>query len=88
VKKNFIYNYSLHGNYGFIIAESYLSIFSLQMAWLSALRRIAGISAGPLSDALRTELYTLVLGTISLPINVPGTNYNKGLHVLFLALHA
>jgi hypothetical protein len=88
VKKNFIYNYSLHGNYGFIIAESYLSIFSLQMALLSALRRIAGISAGPLSDALRTELYTLVLGTISLPINVPGTNYNKGLHVLFLALHA
>lgn len=49
-----------------------------EMALLSALRQIAGISAGPLSDALKTELYTLVLGTISLPINLPGTNYYKG----------
>jgi brassinosteroid-6-oxidase 1 len=53
------------------------------MALLSALRQIAGISAGPLSDALKAELYTLVLGTFSLPINVPGTNYSKGLQVLF-----
>jgi len=53
------------------------------MALLSALRQIAGISAGPLSDALKAELYTLVLGTFSLPINIPGTNYSKGLQVLF-----
>ncbi|TVU50090.1 hypothetical protein EJB05_01447, partial [Eragrostis curvula] len=49
------------------------------MALLSALRQIAGICAGPLSDALETERYTLVLGTFSLPINIPRTNYNKGL---------
>nr|CAB3498522.1 unnamed protein product [Digitaria exilis] len=50
-----------------------------EMALLSVLRQIAGISAGPLSDALKAELYTLVLGTFSLPINIPGTNYSKGL---------
>ncbi|XP_044971255.1 cytochrome P450 85A1-like [Hordeum vulgare subsp. vulgare] len=49
-----------------------------EMALLSALRQIAGITAGPLSDALKTELYTLVLGTISLPINLPGTSYHQG----------
>ncbi|KAM3393480.1 hypothetical protein ACQJBY_014282 [Aegilops geniculata] len=49
-----------------------------EMALLSALRQIAGITAGPLSDALKTELYTLVLGTISLPINIPGTSYYQG----------
>ncbi|KAI4968919.1 hypothetical protein ZWY2020_046249 [Hordeum vulgare] len=49
-----------------------------EMALLSALRQIAGITAGPLSDALQTELYTLVLGTISLPINLPGTSYYQG----------
>ncbi|BAF12537.1 cytochrome P450 85A1 [Oryza sativa Japonica Group] len=49
-----------------------------EMALLSALRQIAGVSAGPLSDALKAELYTLVLGTISLPINLPGTNYYQG----------
>jgi brassinosteroid-6-oxidase 1 len=65
-----------------------MPVLPFQMALLSSLRQIAGISAGPLSDALRTELYTLVLGTISLPINLPGTNYNKGLQVLFVALHA
>ena len=69
--------------------ESYMPLFSLfffhQMALLSALRQIAGISAGPLSDALKAELYTLVLGTFSLPINIPGTNYSKGLQVLFIA---
>lgn len=49
-----------------------------EMALLSALSQIAGITAGPLSDALKTELYTLVLGTISLPINLPGTSYYQG----------
>jgi hypothetical protein len=51
------------------------------MALLSALRQIAGITAGPLSAALKTELYTLVLGTISLPINLPGTSYYQGFQV-------
>ncbi|XP_037481815.1 cytochrome P450 85A1-like [Triticum dicoccoides] len=50
-----------------------------EMTSLSMLRQIAGITAGPLSDALNTELYTLALGTISLPINLPGTRYYQGL---------
>ncbi|KAM3393477.1 hypothetical protein ACQJBY_014279 [Aegilops geniculata] len=50
-----------------------------EMTLLSMLRQIAGITAGPLSDALNTELYTLALGTISLPINLPGTRYYQGL---------
>ena len=49
------------------------------MTSLSMLRQIAGITAGPLSDALNTEFCTLVLGTISLPINLPGTRYYQGL---------
>ncbi|XP_037475170.1 cytochrome P450 85A1-like [Triticum dicoccoides] len=49
-----------------------------EMALLSALQQIAGITAGPLSDALKTELCSLVLGTISLPINLPGTSYYQG----------
>lgn len=59
-------------------------MFHFQMALLSALRQIAGVSAGPLSDALKAELYTLVLGTISLPINLPGTNYYQGFKVSWL----
>ncbi|XP_037488398.1 cytochrome P450 85A1-like [Triticum dicoccoides] len=50
-----------------------------EMTLLSALNQIAGITPGPLSDALKTELYTLVLGTISLPINLLGTRYYQGL---------
>ena len=69
-------------NYYRILSASFFSSLH-QMALLSALRQIAGISAGPLSDALKAELYTLVLGTFSLPINIPGTNYSKGLQVLF-----
>ncbi|VAH39986.1 unnamed protein product [Triticum turgidum subsp. durum] len=51
-----------------------------EMTLLSALNQIAGITPGPLSDTLKTELYTLVLGTISLPINLLGTRYYQGLH--------
>ncbi|XP_044454623.1 cytochrome P450 85A1 [Triticum aestivum] len=50
-----------------------------EVTLLSMLRQIAGITAGPLSDALNTEFCTLVLGTISLPINLPGTRYYQGL---------
>lgn len=49
-----------------------------EMAMLSALKQIAGIEAGPLSDALKAELFKLVLGTLSLPFNFPGTNYHQG----------
>ncbi|XP_072955667.1 cytochrome P450 85A1 isoform X1 [Typha angustifolia] len=49
-----------------------------EMALLSALKQIASIEAGPLSEALKMDLFKLVLGTLSLPINFPGTNYHKG----------
>nr|CAD1841259.1 unnamed protein product [Ananas comosus var. bracteatus] len=49
-----------------------------EMALLSALKQIASIEAGPLSEALKTELFKLVIGTLSLPINFPGTNYHSG----------
>ncbi|WOL10441.1 Cytochrome P450 [Canna indica] len=50
-----------------------------EMALMSALKQIAGIEAGPASEALKTEIFKLVLGTLSLPINFPGTNYHQGL---------
>lgn len=53
------------------------------MALLSALKQIASIEAGPLSEALKTELFKLVIGTLSLPINFPGTNYHSGVQVKF-----
>lgn len=71
----------LVGMLNFILAWQLTPMFHFQMALLSALRQIAGVSAGPLSDALKAELYTLVLGTISLPINLPGTNYYQGFKV-------
>ncbi|KAJ3674294.1 hypothetical protein LUZ60_004910 [Juncus effusus] len=55
-----------------------IQVKTKEMALLSSLKQIAGISAGPLSDELKSELFKLVLGTISLPINLPGTNYTKG----------
>ena len=48
---------------------------------LSALKLIAGIETGPFSEALESEINKLVIGTISLPINLPGTSYNQGLQV-------
>ncbi|KAG1347756.1 cytochrome P450 85A1 [Cocos nucifera] len=48
-----------------------------EMALLSALKQIASIENGPLSVALKTEIFQLVLGTLSLPINLPGTNYRR-----------
>ncbi|KAI0527200.1 hypothetical protein KFK09_002799 [Dendrobium nobile] len=48
-----------------------------EMALYSALKQIAGIESGPVSEALKSELFQLVLGTLSLPINLPGTNYRR-----------
>ncbi|THU48680.1 hypothetical protein C4D60_Mb06t01560 [Musa balbisiana] len=49
-----------------------------EMALMSALKQIASIETGPVSEALKAEIFRLVLGTLSLPINVPGTNYHQG----------
>ncbi|XP_020240141.1 cytochrome P450 85A [Cajanus cajan] len=45
-----------------------------EMAFLSSLKQIASIE----SCSFMTEFFNLVLGTLSLPINLPGTNYHRG----------
>ncbi|KAI0516642.1 hypothetical protein KFK09_009319 [Dendrobium nobile] len=49
-----------------------------EMWLLSALKLIAGIETGPLSESMKKELYGVLTGTISLPIYFPGTNYYRG----------
>lgn len=50
-----------------------------EMAFLSSLKQLISIKAGPVSEAFMPEFYKLVLGTISLPIDLPGTNYRQGI---------
>lgn len=52
--------------------------FSIQMAFLSSLKQIAGIESGSKARAFMDEFFKLVLGTLSLPIDFPGTNYRRG----------
>ncbi|XP_011008610.1 PREDICTED: cytochrome P450 85A-like [Populus euphratica] len=49
-----------------------------EMALLSALKQIAGIDSSSISQAFMPEFFKLVLGTLSLPIDLPGTNYTRG----------
>ncbi|KAM7510176.1 hypothetical protein LguiB_009051 [Lonicera macranthoides] len=49
-----------------------------EMALLSSLSQIAGIESGAMSQAFMPEFFKLVLGTLSLPINLPNTNYHRG----------
>nr|XP_043617992.1 cytochrome P450 85A1-like [Erigeron canadensis] len=51
-----------------------------QMTHLLSLKQFAGNESTPLSKELNTEFLKLVLGTFSLPINLPCTNYRRGLH--------
>lgn len=51
------------------------------MALLSSLKQIAGIESGSISEAFMPEFFKLVLGTLSLPIDLPTTNYRRGLKV-------
>lgn len=51
------------------------------MALLSSLKQIAGIESGSMSQAFKPEFFKLVLGTLSLPIDLPGTNYRRGFQV-------
>ncbi|MED6180100.1 Cytochrome P450 85A [Stylosanthes scabra] len=48
-----------------------------QMAFLSSLRQIAGEESFRIKDRITPEFSKLVLGTISLPIPLPGTNYSR-----------
>ncbi|CAI9780707.1 unnamed protein product [Fraxinus pennsylvanica] len=50
-----------------------------EMAFLSSLRQIASNEASSISQAFMPEFFKLVLGTLSLPINFPNTNYHRGL---------
>ncbi|XP_077216034.1 cytochrome P450 85A1-like isoform X1 [Tasmannia lanceolata] len=49
-----------------------------EMAMLLSLKQLAGIESGSLSETFKPEFYKLVLGTLSLPIDLPGTNYHRG----------
>ncbi|KAF5735609.1 cytochrome P450 85A [Tripterygium wilfordii] len=51
-----------------------------EMALLSSLKQIAGIESMPIAQEFMTEFFKLVLGTLSLPIDLPGSNYRRALH--------
>ncbi|KAI8009280.1 Cytochrome P450 85A1 [Camellia lanceoleosa] len=48
-----------------------------EMAFLSSLNQIASIEWESMSGEFMPEFFKLVLGTLSLPINFPGTNYHR-----------
>ncbi|KAH9623769.1 hypothetical protein KSS87_010186 [Heliosperma pusillum] len=50
-----------------------------QMAFLSSLKQIAGIESTSIAQEFMPEFFKLVLGTLSLPIDLPGTNYRRGI---------
>ncbi|KAL8161871.1 hypothetical protein V2J09_013360 [Rumex salicifolius] len=50
-----------------------------QMAFHSAFKQIAGVESGEISQEFMPEFFKLVVGTLSLPIDLPGTNYRGGI---------
>lgn len=53
----------------------------VQMAFLSSLLQIAETLTKPEVEEYRTEFFKLVVGTLSVPIDLPGTNYRCGIQV-------
>ncbi|GFZ19028.1 brassinosteroid-6-oxidase 1 [Actinidia rufa] len=53
-----------------------------EMAILSSLNQIAGTESDSMSQEFMPEFFKLVLGTLSLPINLPGTNYHQGFQTI------
>ncbi|KNA04007.1 hypothetical protein SOVF_203730 [Spinacia oleracea] len=49
-----------------------------EMAFLSSLKQIAGIESSSTAQLFMSEFFKLVEGTLSLPIDLPGTNYRRG----------
>ncbi|XP_075514982.1 cytochrome P450 85A1-like [Primulina tabacum] len=49
-----------------------------EMAFLSSLRQIASNEANSIAHDFMPEFFKLVLGTLSLPINLPNSNYHRG----------
>ncbi|KAK4271897.1 hypothetical protein QN277_020523 [Acacia crassicarpa] len=50
-----------------------------EMAFLSSLKQVAGIESSSISGQFMSEFFKLVLGTLSLPIDLPGSNYRRGI---------
>jgi brassinosteroid-6-oxidase 2 len=48
------------------------------MALLLSLKQVMSMNSGPKAEAFMLEFYKLVEGTISMPINLPGTSYRRG----------
>ncbi|ERN17869.1 hypothetical protein AMTRI_Chr10g226630 [Amborella trichopoda] len=61
-------------------ANSVLDIQEMtkKMALLLALKQVLGMQPGQMTKVLEPEFHKLIEGIISLPINLPGTNYHKG----------
>lgn len=51
------------------------------MAFLISFEQIVEGELGSSCEVLKPEFDKLLLGTISLPLNIPGTNYYQGLQV-------
>ncbi|XP_022759906.1 cytochrome P450 85A-like [Durio zibethinus] len=49
-----------------------------EMAFLSSLKQIASAESSSVAQEFMPEFFKLVLGTLSLPIDLPGTNYCRG----------
>ncbi|MED6180102.1 Cytochrome P450 85A [Stylosanthes scabra] len=48
-----------------------------EMAFLSSLRQVVSKESISIRDRISREFFKLVLGTLSLPIPIPGTNYSR-----------
>ena len=53
----------------------------MQMAFLSSLLQVAETLKKTEVEEYRTEFFKLVVGTLSVPIDLPGTNYRYGVQV-------
>lgn len=53
------------------------------MAFLSSLLQIAETLTKPEVEEYRTEFFKLVVGALSVPIDLPGTNYRSGIQVSY-----
>ncbi|XP_022728191.1 cytochrome P450 85A-like [Durio zibethinus] len=49
-----------------------------EMAFLSSLKQISRAESSSIAQEFMPEFFKLVLGTLSLPIDLPGTNYRRG----------
>ena len=59
----------------------YLSCFSIQMAFYVGFRQIIEAECDLIYKAFKEEFDKVATAALSLPINIPGTNYYQGLQV-------